>query len=331
MKIATIESLALAGLLACANSLAATFQEDFASDPAARGWQVFGDASLFRWNSTNGNLRVTWDSSRTNSYYHRPLGTILARDDDFELAFDLRLDSIAIGTTPGKPFSFQVAVGLVNLASATDPAMFRGTGINATNGPRNVCEFNYFPDSGFGATVSPTIISSNNQFASAFTFPLELTSNDVFRVVMTYTASNQTLTTVMTKNGGPFGPIDSVQLGGGFTDFRLDTLAVCSYSDAGQSPPEFAGSILATGAVDNLSLVLPEPPVQDLAGTLTNDTWRAEFLSRTNWAYLLERSTNLTAWSPAASSAAGNGGVLTLIDTNPPPDQGFYRIRAERP
>ena len=55
--------LALAGLCLVSDSRAVTLVEDFSTDPLARGWQVFGDASLFAWNSTHGNLEVTWDSS----------------------------------------------------------------------------------------------------------------------------------------------------------------------------------------------------------------------------------------------------------------------------
>src|SRR5260221_6239186 len=60
-----------------------TISEDFATNPLLRDWSVFGDTNLFRWNATNQNLEVTWDSSRSNSYFHLPLGNILARADDF--------------------------------------------------------------------------------------------------------------------------------------------------------------------------------------------------------------------------------------------------------
>src|SRR5512135_444119 len=93
-------ALAASVIIGCSRfCLAATFQEDFASNPDSRGWRVFGETSLFQWNSTNQWLEVTWDSSKSNSYFHRPLGTILSRDTDFSLGFDLRLNDIAIGTT----------------------------------------------------------------------------------------------------------------------------------------------------------------------------------------------------------------------------------------
>ena len=116
---------------------AAGFQEDFASEPAARGWRVFGEASLFRWSSSNQALDVTWDSSRPNSYFHRPLGTILGKNDDFSLAFDLRLSDIAVAVNSNKTATFELAIGLLNLASATSTNFLRGTGINPASGPRN--------------------------------------------------------------------------------------------------------------------------------------------------------------------------------------------------
>ena len=82
---------------------AATFTENFSSNPAANGWQFFGNTNLFAWDSTNQTLRVTWDSSKSNSYLHRPLGTILATEYDFSLSFDLKFDDYAIGVTPSKP------------------------------------------------------------------------------------------------------------------------------------------------------------------------------------------------------------------------------------
>ena len=68
------------------------FTENFSADPLQNGWQIFGDTNLFQWDSTNQNLDVTWDSSQTNSYFYNPLGTILAKSDDFSLSFDLQLN-----------------------------------------------------------------------------------------------------------------------------------------------------------------------------------------------------------------------------------------------
>jgi len=302
------------------------FPENFAEDPASTGWRAVGDSTLFQWNEGNENLEVIWNSSTNNSYFLRPLGTILTKHDDFGFAFDLQLQNIAIGTTAGKPFTFQLAVGFIDLDAATRTNFFRGTGMDSPN----LVEFDYFPDSGFGATVSPTVISSNMQFATSFNSPLELTTNDWFHVALAYTASNQTLTTVMTRNADNFGPIQSVILGPNFTDFRVDSFAVSSYSDAGQDP-QYAGSILAHGVIDNLVVATPGPPVSNLRGNLVNGVWQLEFISRTNWSYALERTENWQSWLPASPNTPGVDGTMVLVDTNASVPKAFYRVRAEIP
>jgi len=314
---------------------AAIFHENFANDPAERGWNDFGQANLFRWNGTNQNLEATWDSSLTNHYFYRRLDTVLTKNDDFSLAFDLRLSDVAVGVNPVKLSTFELAIGFLNFSDATRTNFERGTGVNTMNGPRNLVEFDYFPDfpdSGFGATISPTLVSSNNQFAPGFDFPLELALGDWFHVAMSYTASNRTLSTAMTRNGQPFGPIKDVKLDASFTDFRLDTVAVSSYSDAGQDP-QFAGSILARGVVDNVVITVPDPAVPDLAGAIANGAWQIEFTGRTNWLYTLERTADFQSWSAVSPVTPGIGidRRLILADTNAIAANAYYRVRADRP
>ena len=83
---------------------AATITEDFSSNPAERGWAVAGADPLFHWNAANQDLDVTWDSSQPNTVFHRSLGTVLSRSDDFSLAFDLRLGDAGIGANTNKHF-----------------------------------------------------------------------------------------------------------------------------------------------------------------------------------------------------------------------------------
>ncbi len=317
-------------MLFCAGILrAASFTEDFSTAPASRGWKTFGDTNLFQWNAATGALAVTWDSSRSNSYYRRPLGTILSMGDDFTLDFDLRLDDIAIGLTEEKPYTFQLAIGFHNSLAATNATFRRGTGSTAPH----LVEFNYFPDSGFGATIWPAFVDGAGKFnydfsnpGSAFTIR-EMTTNVLYRVTMAYTASNRTMRTTMTADGVPFGPINNAVLLTNFGDYRVDMVSISSYSDTGAD-----GSVLAHGWVDNVNFVVPDAPVSGLAGQRTNGLWRAEFVSRTNWIYTLERSGNLSNWRGISVPASGNGGVLFLTETNVPmAGMGFYRVRAERP
>ena len=48
---------------------AGTYEEDFSGDPAARGWRACGNTELFAWSAADQAMRVTWDSSQTNSYF----------------------------------------------------------------------------------------------------------------------------------------------------------------------------------------------------------------------------------------------------------------------
>ena len=313
------------GLVAASVGGAATIQEDFSGNPQSDGWNIFGDTNLFQWDSTYQNLDVTWSSTNQNSYFYHSLGTIVAKSDNFGISFDLQLSNIVVGVDPVKPATFEVAVGFINLVSATSTNLERGTGINAVHGAHNLCEFDYFPDSGYGATISPTLISSNNQFASVFAHPYTLDPGARFHVTMTYTASNQTLQTIVTRNGNSFDSTNTV-LGTNFSDFRLDQVAVSSYSDAGAG-----GSLLAQGTMDNFVVTVPPPPAQNLAGSFTNGFWQAQFLSQSNWLYTLQRSVDFQSWTNVSSTTLGNATNLFLTDTNPPGTAAFYRISAQRP
>ena len=180
---------------------------------------------------------------------------------------------------------------------ATNVTFSRGSG----TGSPNVVEFDYFPAADIiAATVSPAIISSNNQFATSFTFPLEMTVGDLFQITLRYTASNQTLVTTMTRNGAAFGPVKNVRLGTSFTDFHVDAVSVSSYSDQ----DDLYGSILVRGVVDNVILTTPPPPVSQIAGHFSNGEWQAQFVSRSNWVYTLERTADFQQCAPAARQSA---------------------------
>ena len=321
----TIRGLLVLVLTAATPLAAAVLQEDFASDPAARGWRTFGNAALFRWDAAGQQLAVTWDSSQTNSYYYRPLGTVLSKDDSFQMGFTLQLHDMDVGPNPDKPFTFEIAVGLLHIRSATNSSFLRGTGRSSPN----LVELDYFPDSGFGATLSPTIVSSSNRFQSSFTFPFELTRGDWFDFELHYSATNQTLTTRVRRNGEAAAAVKDVTLGVNFGDFRVDTLAVSSYSDAGAG-----GSVLAHGQIDQFTLTYPDPPSVALAGGVTGTgVFEARFIGEPGWTYTLERTTDWTTWEPAAASVEGTGGTQPLIDergTVSSLTPAFYRLRQDR-
>ncbi len=328
-----IRLLALAGLfvLSAARGGAVTITEDFTANPLQNGWQVSGDTNLFQWDATNQDLAVTWDSSRTNSYLYHPLGTVLTRYDDFHLAFDLRLHDIGLNPAdPIKTNSFELAIGFLNLGEATQTNFLRGTGYNSPD----LVEFDYFWDSGYGATAWPTFVDMYSEInwngASDYAiFPLA--TDDWYHIDMTYTASNQTLVTTLTNFEQTAGVSITQLVNSYFTDYRVDTVSVSSYSDAGQDPTYGEGSVLAHGAVGNLTVTVPPPPVQSLAGAFSDGVWQVQFTAPTNWIYTLQRSTDLASWTNVSPATAGNGTDLVLPDANPPGSDAFYRVSAERP
>src|SRR5690348_13675166 len=201
------------GLVAASVSGAATIVEDFSTDPLQQGWKTFGNTNLFQWDSTNQDLAVTWDSSQTNSYFYHPLGTIVARDDNFTIDFDLLLNDIMSGNEPGKTSPLSIGIGFFNLAGATSTNFGRGI----YGGAANLAEFSYFPtgyyELGPGSffpaspTTTPTFISRDGySYAPTVYSPyvLELPTNQWIHVAMAYTAADQTMTMVLTTNGALF-------------------------------------------------------------------------------------------------------------------------------
>ncbi|MBI3415791.1 MAG: hypothetical protein HY043_10835 [Verrucomicrobia bacterium] len=320
--------LILASWVAASFAGAATFQENFDTDPQTHGWQIFSDAELFRWNATNQNLAVTWDSSEPNSYFQLPLGTILTRHDDFGFALDLRLDDIAAGVNTNKPTTFALAFGFQNADDAERTNFFRGSGHDSPN----LVEFNFFSDTGFGPTIWPAIWSTNSILSyngtSDFTI-LDLPVSVVLHIAMNYTASNETAQVSITANGAPLGFVAPITLSRSFTQFRLDTFAIESYSDAGQSS-SFPGSLFAHGTVDNVVVTAPPPPVENLRAVFAHGQWQVVFLSHTNWSYALEATTDFRKWNETSSRASGTGVELSLADENAANlSARFYRVSAQ--
>jgi hypothetical protein len=307
---------------------AAVLTEDFSSDPTLRGWKVFGNTNLAKWNPTNHYLDFTWDSSQTNTYFYHPLGTILGKSDDFSFSFDVTLLDLTAGPNPAKPYSFPICAGLQNFVNSSGTNFSRGNGHLAPN----LVEFAFYPDTGFGATVWPSFWSSNSvlSYTSSSDYTIvDLPMNLRMHIVMSYTASNKTATTTITTNGVSIGTINKLKLASTYTDYRVATVAVPSYSDFAQSPGD-AGSVLAHGIIYNISVTTPSPPVQNVALAFSNAHWQAQFAGVTNWNYLLELSTNFNAWTQVASTNLSTNGTVSLTDTNDPSSTKIYRVRALR-
>jgi hypothetical protein len=300
---------------------ATTITENFSTNPSLDGWKIFGDTNLFQWDSTNHDLTVTWDSSQTNSYFYHSLGTILTRDDDFSLAFDLELNN-----AEASGYGFELAIGFLNLAEATSTNFNRSTGANSPD----LVEFTYFPDTDyFSATVWPILVDTNSLFNYNTNTDYAIyapTLGDWYHVVMTYTSSNQTMVTTMTNFEQTSGITVVDPLATNFTDFRVDTISINSYQDDG-----LGDSIFAQGSVDNFVVTLPPPSIQNFTGGFSNGIWQVQFISQSNWLYTLQRTANFQSWTNVSPAAAGNATNLFLQDTNPPANKAFYRVMAERP
>jgi hypothetical protein len=333
--------LALAGLCVVSASRAVTVVEDFSTNPQSKGWQVFGDTNLFAWDSTNGTLEVTWDSSHPNSYFYYPLRMQLTRYDDFSVEFDLRLSDIASGTEPGKTGPLQIGFGFLNFAGATGTNFVR----SAWGGAPNVAEFDYYPsgyyDYGFiwevVPTMTPSFISGINSKhyapASLDAYEHELPTNQTVHVRLVYSAASQTASLALTINGAPLAPLPDLVLNtpanSQFTaadDFRVDMFSISSYSSNGDD----FNSVLAHGTVDNLEVKALLVPVSRVTGAFTAEgAWLAQFFSHSNWFYTLERTTNLQSWIPVSETRRGNENDMVLQDTNAPATRAFYRVRAD--
>ena len=317
-------------ILFCASSIHAAndwvLREDFATAPAT--WRGFGNTNLFVWNSTNQNLDVTWDSAQTNSYFYLPLNLTVTRSDDFRVKFTLLMSEIATGTDPLKPYTFELAAGLINTTNAFDPQMFRGSGINVLHGPRNLVEFDYFPDSGLGATISPTIASKDNQIAFSDNHPFEIIPGVKYQIEMAYSSSNATLSTIILADGEPFGPINDLTIPTRFTNFVVNAFAVSSYSDAGQNPPQFAGSLLARGALDDVEITIYHHPTLQIARA-ENGNPVVQFDTESGWNYSMEASADLLNWVEVGSLIEGTGAkIAEPLPLSEP--YRFFRVRAER-
>lgn len=308
----------------------AEWHETFSTNPHPRGWAVQGDGSLFAWDAARENLAATWDSTRTNTYFHRPLGTVLTRSDPFRFSFRIQLDEIRTAADGG---TFQLAVGLLRRGRAFEGNFLRGSGIHPVTGPRDLVEFNYFPA---GGAISPTFaavaIGTNNlRWATLHVFPVELATGQPYEVSIAYDPRDQSLQ-LRAYRDLQLVAEESQTLPAGFSDFRVDAFSVTSFSGAGQ-PANYAGTLYARGWVDDIMVTFPDPPrpALELAGAgiarLSNQAAAA------GWIPFLERgiANNPGSWENISSKLQVEGSQWVLEDPDPPSNWGIYRVRLERP
>ena len=319
------------------NATWSSIQEDFSDDPMGSGdWKVFGDTDLFEWDQEEERMAITWDSRRPNSYFYLPFGSRLSRHEDFSLQFEIQLNHLELGIDPSKPFTFPLAIGLVNLASVTRDSFFRGSGIHEEFGPRGLVEWSYHPDSGFGATISSGLISLDNQWSLSSTFPLELRKGATYSVEMSLDAQSEILKTTMLEDGIPFGPIREAKLSevfggpaGAFTDVDVDAFAIASYHDGGQPSPEFAGSIFAGGWVDNVA-VYRERSLNIENLLVSSDGISVEIKGDAGWEYWLEQTKDFVQWETRGHAQSDTSQSISIKDQGIATENGFYRVIGNR-
>ena len=291
--------------------------ENFSVNPLANGWAAHGDESLFEWDAEGEALAVTWDSERPNSNFHRPLGLTLTEADTFAFACDIALDEVKAGHLDGQPYTFELALGLINSKSAKADGFSRGTGSDSPN----LVEWDYFPDTGFGATISPTIVSAKSQFAAGFTFPAALSAGKQYSVRMEYDPDERALKTFMLENGKVWKTIKTVALADDFVGFVVDAFSISSYTAKGSE-----SSLLANGSVDNLAIGVGRSKPRIVNTRLADGQWTARSFGYGTADYLLERSADLRGWQPVRNGVREDGFYLRLIDENPSLGDGFYRL-----
>lgn len=298
---------------------------DFQSSPFTNGWRLVGDTSFVRWDATDQSLAVSWDSSRSNSFFVLPLPMSLAAADDFSFAFALTLADAGPRDPDQRPAAIQLAFGLVQQARLPDgyAARLQGTA-------QDLVEFDWFPDGdipGYGdspAAVSPAVFGEGGARAFSFNNFFNLADGATWSVSCTFTASNRTLTTTLLRNGADAGPVNPVVLSAGFTSFAVDAFAVIGWNEAATA----VDSLSAHGTLSRVVLELPDPPIGAVAMSVPGTV---KFPSVAGWRYTLVASGDLLAWTDV-NVADGTGGALTLSDLRDAVfARQFYRVRADRP
>jgi len=283
----------------------------------ANGWAAHGDESLFEWDAEGGALAVTWDSEKPNSNFHRPLGLTLTEADTFAFAFDIALREVKAGHLDGQPYTFEVALGLINSKLAKADGFSRGTGSDSPN----LVEWDYFPDTGLGATISPAIASAKSQFAAGFMFPAALSAGKQYSVRMEYDPDERALKMFMLENGKVWKGIKSVKLQDDFSGFAVDAFSISSYTAKGSK-----SSLLAKASVDNLAIAVARSQPRIVGARLVDGQWSARTFGFAAAGYLLERSADLHEWHAVGNGVREDGLYLRLTDENPSLGDGFYRL-----
>ena len=313
-------------LATAAPLLAATWSEDFSSDPSTRGWKASGEIQRFTWNAAAGRLDVQWDTLGAHSFFAHPITPAVAPTDAFALSFDLQLNHAEGGVRQNRPGAMQVAVGFLNWTRATSQNYQRGAGKAF-----ETLEFNWFPEGwipGFGQvdpTLSATAYDEAGHVAAQFTYPYAFPLDRPQRVQITHQPAPHQVVIEILEDGQPSARV-TLPLSDRFGAFQFDAVAVLVWDER----TSFGDSLQATGWIDNLTLITPDPPLGPLS--LGESQRDIHFLSQRGWSYQLEATSDLgdqNSWQPLGLPISGTGETLTLWDTRKALfSRQYYRVQA---
>jgi len=291
--------------------------ETFDSDPLTKGWSVHGDKSLFEWDEDSESLRVKWDTERPSSFFYKPLGRVLTESNSFAFTFQITLDSVKAGYLEGKPYTFQVALGLLNISSAIDKNFNRGTGSDSPN----LVEWDYFPDTGFGATVSPAVASDKSEFSAGFTFPAELLIGKTYSIKLIYNSEERVLKTEMLEDGKSWETIQTVEISSDFSGFFVDTFSISNFS-----AKDSESSLLAIGTVDEVALVTSDTLPKLFGVKINGSQWEAKSFLIEPEIWKVESSNDVLNWNRAILDSDSLNYFQYFNDTVTNKEFQFYRL-----
>lgn len=291
--------------------------ETFDSDPLTKGWSVHGDKSLFEWDEDSESLRVKWDTERPSSFFYKPLGRVLTESNSFAFTFQITLDSVKAGYLEGKPYTFQVALGLLNISSAIDKNFNRGTGSDSPN----LVEWDYFPDTGFGATVSPAVASDKSEFSAGFTFPAELLIGKTYSIKLIYNSEERVLKTEMLEDGKSWENIQTVEISSDFSGFFVDTFSISNFS-----AKDSESSLLAIGTVDEVALVTSDTLPKLFGVKINGSQWEAKSFLIEPEIWKVESSNDVLNWNRAILDSDSLNYFQYFNDTVTNKEFQFYRL-----
>ena len=174
---------------------------------------------------------MRWDSEKQTSSLFFPFGRQLSHEVDFSASVVFQLRSLDIEFDPGSFYGFQLSLGFFNSERVFLESYRRITGSDSPD----LVEWDFFPDTGFGATISPTIVDSASQFFPTFNFPIDLPVDEDIEVTLEYVSEFRELRSTLRAGEGELRAMETVKLPGpdddSFAGFMVDSFGFTSFRD----------------------------------------------------------------------------------------------------